>query len=128
MIENELKSQIPANTRLSQSEKTEIFNEELCNMMASANIPFSKLNNPCVRGFLEKYTTYNIPDESTLRKQYLPRISQISQITFPSCMPSTSLPYVSIVVFNSARIVCFVFGIVTVDLRTRNHIHLNTVL
>lgn len=42
-------------------------------MMASANIPFSKLNNPCFRGFLEKYTTCNIPDESTLRKLYLPR-------------------------------------------------------
>nr|CAD7434727.1 unnamed protein product [Timema monikensis] len=39
--------------------------------MVAANIPWTKLNNPILKGFLTKYTNKQIPDESTLRKNYL---------------------------------------------------------
>nr|CAD7438991.1 unnamed protein product [Timema bartmani] len=39
--------------------------------MVAANIPWTKLNNPILKGFLTKYTNRQIPDESTLRKNYL---------------------------------------------------------
>lgn len=55
--------------KISQSPDT--FNEELCEALLSANIPWVKLNNPQLRGFLEKYTKHAIPDESSLRKKYL---------------------------------------------------------
>lgn len=45
-----------------------IFNEELC---ASFHIPYNKLQVPQFKAFLEKYTGNHIPDESTLRKNYL---------------------------------------------------------
>jgi len=38
--------------------------------MVSADIPFNKLNNQCFRK-LEKYTKQTIPNEPTLRKNYL---------------------------------------------------------
>lgn len=47
------------------------FNEELCNVFLSANIPLTKLNIPIVRNFLHKHTKQIIPDESTLRKNYI---------------------------------------------------------
>ena len=46
--------------------------KELCEAMLSANIPFSKLDNPRYRDFLEKRIGMAMPDESTLRKTYLP--------------------------------------------------------
>ncbi|KAK9731431.1 hypothetical protein QE152_g13636 [Popillia japonica] len=45
-----------------------IFNEELCRALVSADIPLNKLNNTNFKSFLKSYCTYNIPDESTLRK------------------------------------------------------------
>lgn len=50
---------------------TNIFNEELCASLISANIPWSKLQVPQFKTFLEKYTRNLIPYESTLRKNYL---------------------------------------------------------
>ncbi|KAL4132751.1 hypothetical protein QTP88_009852 [Uroleucon formosanum] len=47
------------------------FNEELCNVFLSANIPLTKLNIPIFRDFLHKHTKQIIPDESTLRKNYI---------------------------------------------------------
>ena len=44
---------------------------ELCNVLVGANIPFSKLNNPGFNGFLTKYCGRRIPNESTIRKNYL---------------------------------------------------------
>jgi hypothetical protein len=35
-----------------------------------ANIPFLKVNNKIFRNFLTKYTDKEIPEESTLRKNY----------------------------------------------------------
>lgn len=47
------------------------FNEDICQAFISANIPLFKLQNPSLRAFLEKYTKRHIPDESTLRKNYV---------------------------------------------------------
>ncbi|OXA42455.1 CGG triplet repeat-binding protein 1 [Folsomia candida] len=50
------------------------FNSDLCRAFVSALIPWNKLKNPDLEGFLQKYTGKTIPDESTLRKNYLPNI------------------------------------------------------
>lgn len=39
--------------------------------MIAANVPWYKLQVPQFKSFLEKYFKHNIPDESTLRKNYL---------------------------------------------------------
>jgi hypothetical protein len=44
---------------------------DMCNAFVGANIPLWKLQNSNLRQFLEKYTKKNIPDESTLRKNYV---------------------------------------------------------
>lgn len=46
----------------------------MCHAFVSANIPMHKLCNPVLKQFLEKYTKQNIPNESTLRKNYIPNI------------------------------------------------------
>lgn len=48
-----------------------VLNEDLCKMMLSENIPLSKLNNKFLSEFLIKYTNKDIPNESTLRKNYV---------------------------------------------------------
>lgn len=47
------------------------FNEELCGVFLTCNIPLSKLNILTFKHFLEKHTKQIIPDESTLRKNYV---------------------------------------------------------
>lgn len=49
------------------------FFKELCEAFASANIPLNKVNNPIFKGFMEKYMQRSIPEESTLRRNYIPR-------------------------------------------------------
>lgn len=44
--------------------------------LISADIPLSKLQNAEFRSFLEKYTKKSIPDESTLRKNYVDQVFQ----------------------------------------------------
>lgn len=48
-----------------------VFNEDLCAALVVSNIPWNKLQIPEFKNFLEKYTGKHIPDESTLRKNYL---------------------------------------------------------
>jgi hypothetical protein len=48
------------------------FATDLCKASVPADIPLFKINNPEVRNFLLKYTQTDPPDESTLRKNYLP--------------------------------------------------------
>lgn len=48
-----------------------VFIEDLCSTLIVANIPWNKLQIPELNNFLEKYTQKHIPDESTLRKNYL---------------------------------------------------------
>lgn len=47
------------------------FSEDLCKALLSANIPLNKVNNKGFRLLMEKYTNKEIPDESTLRKNYV---------------------------------------------------------
>jgi len=47
------------------------FSAELCEALISANIPLRKLMNTKFKSFLEVYTGKIIPDESTLRKNYV---------------------------------------------------------
>ena len=48
------------------------FAADLCKTMVCSNISWNKLNNSSFRGFLQKYCLNQcIPDESTLRKNYL---------------------------------------------------------
>jgi hypothetical protein len=53
-------------------DKRRQFNMDLCESLLSANIPFWKLKNQKLHDFLTRYTEMPIPDESTLRKNYLP--------------------------------------------------------
>ena len=48
------------------------FFTDLCDVLASANIPLWKLSNNKFKDFLERHTGRSIPDESTLRKNYVP--------------------------------------------------------
>jgi hypothetical protein len=50
--------------------KNSSFSKDLCKAILSANIPLYKINNPEFRLFLETYTNRDIPNESTLRKNY----------------------------------------------------------
>uniref|UniRef100_UPI00358E2E52 transcription factor 19 isoform X1 n=1 Tax=Myxine glutinosa TaxID=7769 RepID=UPI00358E2E52 len=51
--------------------KCDVVAQELCQAMLAAGIPWSKLENPALRSFLEKHITLQIPDESWIRKHYL---------------------------------------------------------
>jgi Protein of unknown function (DUF 659) len=50
------------------------FNEDLCKAFLSANVPLGKLKNEDFRLFLEKYTQNIIPEESTIRKNYVSHV------------------------------------------------------
>ena len=56
----------------SSLDKDKNFKEDLCEALASANIPLSSLSNEQFRKFLEKHTNSKVPDESTIRKLYVP--------------------------------------------------------
>jgi len=58
-------------TDTSITSKKSSFNLELCQTLLLANIPLNKLNNEHFRTFLEKCIKVDIPDESTLRKNYV---------------------------------------------------------
>jgi len=47
------------------------FFEEMTEAFVAAGIPWSKVNNSKLRDFLKKHTNQKIPEESTLRKNYL---------------------------------------------------------
>lgn len=57
------------NSKPGPSKSTFLFN--LCDAFISASIPLNKLNNPVLKKFLESTTQEIIPDESTLRKNYV---------------------------------------------------------
>ncbi len=44
------------------------FARDLCEVFLAANIPLWKLTNDKVKNFFEKYTSYRLPSESTIRK------------------------------------------------------------
>jgi hypothetical protein len=51
--------------------KSSDFFRDLCDALASANIPFWALNNGKLKKILDVNCGRSIPDESTLRKKYL---------------------------------------------------------
>ncbi|CAH1983628.1 unnamed protein product [Acanthoscelides obtectus] len=59
-----------------QDSKNEFY-FDLCKPMAQSNIPWNKLEQPTFRKFLEKYCSRHIPNESTLRKNYLKKCYQV---------------------------------------------------
>lgn len=50
------------------------FYYDLAEFFIGCNIPFSKLDSSICRQFIKKYIGTHAPDESTLRKNYLPKI------------------------------------------------------
>lgn len=52
------------------------FSMDICEAFTAADIPLYKLSNQPFRAFLEQYCGRRIPDESTLRKNYLQRCYQ----------------------------------------------------
>ncbi|PSN33335.1 hypothetical protein C0J52_16410 [Blattella germanica] len=52
------------------------FNSDLCAALTQAGIPLSKVNHPSFKGFLEKKTKMSVPDESSLRKNYMEPVYQ----------------------------------------------------
>lgn len=50
------------------------FSKDLCEAFLSSNIPLAKLQKPKLKSFLEKYSKHHVPDESTLRKNYVDQI------------------------------------------------------
>jgi len=69
-IQKNRKSEV-VQTLISTVPKNNAFTTDLCTAMVSANIPLSKLKNENFRNFLSKYTGQHIPDESTVRKNYV---------------------------------------------------------
>lgn len=58
-----------------ESDSKKIFIKELINAFVGAGLPINSLNNNGLSTFLTKWTQMKIPDESTLRKNYLSKIS-----------------------------------------------------
>lgn len=54
-----------------KDDRTNAFNVDLCEALVAANIPWTKIGNPVLKQFLQKYCNRNVPSESTLRKNYL---------------------------------------------------------
>jgi hypothetical protein len=50
------------------------FFQDISRAFIAADIPLNKLQHPVLREILEKYTKLPIPDESTVRKNYLPKV------------------------------------------------------
>lgn len=78
-----VKNTAPQQTLLSAASfksgpKLSEFNKNLCSAFVSAGIPLYKLRNEKLKEFLEHYTKQIVPDESTLRKNYVPVMYQQS--------------------------------------------------
>lgn len=58
-------------TSSASSNSKSTFNIDLCRTLIKADIPLTKLKNPTFKIFLEKYTGQAVPEESTLRKNYV---------------------------------------------------------
>lgn len=56
------------------TEPKDVFHLRLCEALAAANIPVATLHNPVLKSFLEEFCNKKVPDESTLRKNYLPQL------------------------------------------------------
>ena len=50
------------------------FNQELCEMLMSCNIPLFNANKQKFKNFIEKFTQFRCPDESLIRRFHIPKI------------------------------------------------------
>jgi len=57
-----------------ENQQNQKFSQDLCRLFVTAGFPWSKLNIPYVKVFFEKYTGKLVPDQSTIRKNYLPKL------------------------------------------------------
>ena len=55
----------------SRAEKEKYFKRRLTQTLLEASIPLYKLNHASFRGFLEEFTNFTCPDESTIRKVHV---------------------------------------------------------
>lgn len=60
----------------SKTQNLKKFNIDLCAALTQAGIPLNKVNHPTFKGFLEKYTKMSVPDESTIRRNYMEPVYQ----------------------------------------------------
>ena len=60
----------------SSCNEQKFFNTQLCKAMVESNIPLNKLQHKSFKTFLETFCNKHIPDESTLRKNYVASIYQ----------------------------------------------------
>lgn len=51
-----------------------VFNMDLCRALIRSDIPLFKLKNSAFKDFIEKYSGFKLPNESTLRKNYMGEI------------------------------------------------------
>lgn len=65
-------SSAPTQQALTLRSEQSVFNERLARMMVAADIPFTKLTVPAFRDFLETECRRMVPEESTIRKNYVP--------------------------------------------------------
>ncbi|XP_018493783.1 uncharacterized protein LOC108863739 [Galendromus occidentalis] len=59
---------------LNLSNKQSPSNMDLCQMLRGTNIPLFKVQNQSFRNCLEKYSKYQVPEHTTLRKTYLRKL------------------------------------------------------
>jgi hypothetical protein len=58
----------------SRFENNDVFGEDLCRALINADIPLYKIRNEAFSSFLNKYTEYKAPSETTLRNKYVKNI------------------------------------------------------
>jgi hypothetical protein len=59
---------------INQKEHVDSFNEELCRMMISCNIPLHNLDTPVFRNFLEKYTKEKVLSRRTISRKCVSKL------------------------------------------------------
>ncbi|XP_068086845.1 uncharacterized protein [Anabrus simplex] len=60
----------------SKSQNMKELNIDLYAALTQAGIPLNKVNHPAIKGLLEKYTKMSMPDESSLRENYMEPVYQ----------------------------------------------------
>lgn len=54
--------------------KQQVFCQDIASMLVEADIPVTKLDHPAVRQFFAKYVQHDLPSESTIRKNNIPKL------------------------------------------------------
>lgn len=72
--QNSVRQSLLADFQPKPGPKLSEFNMDLCKTLLEANIPLFKLNHPSLVKFIEKHTSQSVPDESTLRRNYVPHL------------------------------------------------------